>query len=155
MGLAPLKLLAGACPYKYTQPRALSRSLDLTIHWFNSPCLDLNTLSTRLPYDPFSAHARKTPVWCPPPSKSSALAELKVIPLPWISHKNLEGLLNYELRCGIPQLLFLYIICIARTEARYLIPSQTYLAGGIGNMQLLYISIRPNHLPFLLDARCY
>ncbi|KAF2472654.1 uncharacterized protein BDR25DRAFT_352962 [Lindgomyces ingoldianus] len=33
-------------------------SSHLTIHWFNSPCLDLNTLVTRLPYDPCSAHAR-------------------------------------------------------------------------------------------------
>ncbi|KAF2462540.1 uncharacterized protein BDR25DRAFT_363956 [Lindgomyces ingoldianus] len=40
------------------QPRALSSSLDLTIHSYNPLCLDLTTLSTRFPYDPFSAHAR-------------------------------------------------------------------------------------------------
>ncbi|KAF2468299.1 uncharacterized protein BDR25DRAFT_357593 [Lindgomyces ingoldianus] len=33
-------------------------SYNLTTHSYNPLCLDLNTLSTRLPYDPFSAHAR-------------------------------------------------------------------------------------------------
>ncbi|KAF2462804.1 uncharacterized protein BDR25DRAFT_363547 [Lindgomyces ingoldianus] len=45
----------------YSQHRALSSSLDLTIHSYNPLCLDLTILSTRFPYDPFSAHARHSP----------------------------------------------------------------------------------------------
>ncbi|KAF2465602.1 Metallo-dependent phosphatase [Lindgomyces ingoldianus] len=41
------------------QPRALSSSLDLTVHSYNPLCLDLTTLLTRFPYDPFLAHARE------------------------------------------------------------------------------------------------
>ncbi|KAF2463961.1 uncharacterized protein BDR25DRAFT_362160 [Lindgomyces ingoldianus] len=45
----------------HTHPRALSSSLDLTIHSCSPLCLDLSTLLIRLPYDPFSAHAGPVP----------------------------------------------------------------------------------------------
>ncbi|KAF2462918.1 uncharacterized protein BDR25DRAFT_363320 [Lindgomyces ingoldianus] len=48
-------------PFSYSIESAQS-SLDLTIHSYNQLCLDLNTLSTRLPYSPFSAHARENSV---------------------------------------------------------------------------------------------